>query len=156
MPFHSERHFQERTLPAVDAGLQRSGRGRAAFDVIPQVIAAVGGTDAQLATATNSVRRLLAFYGSTPAYAPVLEVEGRGDLQPQLNALSKRMDVPAMTDLIGDSMVTVLAVRGTPEECACEIVNRFGDVAERVCVYFPGYDLATTQIAALADALHSG
>lgn len=156
MPFHSERHFRERTLPAVDAGLERSGRGRADFDIVPQVIAAVGGTDAELATATTGVRRLLAFYGSTPAYAPVLEVEGRGDLQPQLNALSKRMDLRAMTDLVDDSMVTVLAVRGTPQECAREIVNRFGDVAERVCVYFPGYELATTQIAALADALHSG
>ena len=35
------------------------------------------------------VRGLLAFYGSTPAYRPVLDVEGWGDLQPELNALSK-------------------------------------------------------------------
>lgn len=156
MPFHSARHFRERTLPAVDAGLQRAGRSRHDFDIFPQVIAAMGRTDDELATATTGVRRLLAFYGSTPAYAPVLDVEGRADLQPELNALSKRMDVQAMTDLIDDSMVTVLAVRGTPDQCAGEIVNRFGDVAERVCVYFPGYDVATPHIAALAEALHAG
>ena len=138
MPFHSVRHFRERTLPAVDAGLERAGRTRAQFDIFPQVIAAMGRTPDELAAASTGVRQLLAFYGSTPAYAPVLEVEGRGDLQPELNALSKRMDVNAMTDLVDDSLVTVLAVRGTPEECAREILNRFGDVAERVCVYFPG------------------
>ncbi len=156
MPFHSVRHFRERTLPAVDAGLERAGRSRADFDIFPQVIAAMGGTDDELAAATTGVRQLLAFYGSTPAYAPVLDVEGRGDLQPELNALSKRMDVKAMTDLIDDAMVTVLAVRGTPEECGREILNRFSDVAERVCVYFPGYDVSTSHIAALADALHAG
>ena len=155
MPFHSARHFRERTLPAVEAGLQRAGRSRTDFDIFPQVIAAMGRTDEELAAATTGVRRLLAFYGSTPAYAPVLDVEGRADLQPELNALSKRMDVQAMTDLIEDSLVTVLAVRGTPEQCAREVVNRFGDVAERVCVYFPGYDIATGHIAALAEALHA-
>jgi probable F420-dependent oxidoreductase len=156
MPFHSVRHFRERTLPAIDAGLERAGRSRADLDIFPQVIAAMGRAGEELTAATTGVRRLLAFYGSTPAYAPVLEVEGRSELQPELNALSKRMDVRAMTDLIDDSMVSVLAVRGTPEECAREIVSRFGDVAERVCVYFPGYDVATSHIAELAKALHGG
>jgi probable F420-dependent oxidoreductase len=156
MPFHSVRHFRERTLPAVDAGLARSGRSRADFDIVPQVIAAMGRTEEELAAASRGVRMLLAFYGSTPAYAPVLEIEGRPDLQPELNVLSKRMAVDAMADLIDDQLLTKLAVRGTPEECAREIVARFGDVAERVCVYFPGYPAATDCIAALADALHAG
>ena len=38
-------------------------------------------------------------------------------------------------------------MRGTPEECAAEIQRRFGDVAERVCGYFPGYAAAADQIA---------
>lgn len=156
MPFHSARHFRERTLAAVDAGLARLGRTRADFDIVPQVIAAVGRTDEELAAASTGVRQLLAFYGSTPAYAPVLEVEGRGDLQPQLNVLSKRMAVDEMTGLIDDALVSTLAVRGSPEECAREIVARFGDVATRVCVYFPGYPIATDHIRALADALHAG
>jgi probable F420-dependent oxidoreductase len=154
MPFHSMRHFRERTLPALDAGLGRSGRSRVDFDIVPQVIAAMGRTDDELAAASAGVRQLLAFYGSTPAYAPVLEIEGRPELQPQLNALSKRMAVAEMTDLIDDTLLTTLAVRGTPEECAREIVARFGDVATRVCVYFPGYRPPAEDIRALADALH--
>ena len=38
----------------------------------------------------EATRRLLAFYGSTPAYRPVLDIHGWGDLQPELNTLSKR------------------------------------------------------------------
>jgi hypothetical protein len=50
-------------------------------------------------------------------------------------------------------MLETLAVRGTPEECAAEIRRRFGDVAERVCAYFPGYDVPLDQLGDLATAL---
>ena len=61
-----------------------------------------------------------------------------------------------MVDLIDDDLLTILAVRGTPEECAAEILRRFGDVASRVCVYFPGYDVPDADIRALAAALDAG
>jgi hypothetical protein len=44
-------------------------------------------------------------------------------------------------------------VRGTPEECAAELRRRFGDLADRVCCYFPGYDAVLDDITALAAAL---
>ncbi len=114
MPFHSHRHFLERTLPAVAEGLERSGRRREDFDVYPQAILAMGRTPAEQETAAMAARGLLAFYGSTPAYVPVLEVEGWADVQPQLNALSKVGDIAAMMALITDEMLETLAVRGTP------------------------------------------
>jgi probable F420-dependent oxidoreductase len=154
MPFHSHRHFRERTLPAVEEGLRRSGRDR--IDVHPQAILAMGRSAEQLAAATEGVAMLLAFYGSTPAYRPVLDVEGWGELQPELNALSKRGDVAAMRSLVTEEMVETLAVRGTPEQCATELARRFGDVADRVCAYFPGHDPGADQIASLARALAGG
>lgn len=154
MPFHSERHFRERTLPAVEEGLRRAGRDR--VDVFPQAILAMGRTEEELAAATEGVRLLLAFYGSTPAYRPVLDIEGWGDLQPELNALSKRGDVAAMGSLVTDEMVGTLAVRGTPEQCADDLTRRFGDVADRVCAYFPGHDPGSEQIASLARVLAGG
>jgi probable F420-dependent oxidoreductase len=151
MPFHSHRHFRERTLPAVEEGLRRAGRER--IDVFPQAILAMGRDNEELDAATECARGLLAFYGSTPAYRPVLEVEGWVDVQPELNTLSKQGDVAAMMALVTDEMVETLAVRGTPEQCADELARRFGDVAERVCAYFPGYDPGAEQIAGLARAL---
>jgi len=152
MPFHSHRHLRERTLPAVAEGLARRAED-APFAVLPQAIVAMARTPDRLAAATLGVRGLLAFYGSTPAYRPVLDVEGWGELQPELNALSKAGDVRRMVALVDDAMVDTLAVRGTPEECAAELGRRFGDLADRVCCYFPGYDASLDDIADLAAAL---
>jgi probable F420-dependent oxidoreductase len=153
MPFHSTRHFRERTLPAVEEGLRRAGRDGTDFAIEPQVILAMGDTPEEQAEAAVGVRRLLAFYASTPAYRPVLEVESWADLQPELNVLSKAGDFEAMAGLVDDTMLTTLAVRGTPEECAAEVRRRFGDVAERVCCYFPGSRPSADALSRLVAAL---
>ncbi len=153
MPFHSHRHFRERTLPAVADGLARAGRSASSFTIQPQAIVALGRTASELEAASLGVRGLLAFYGSTPAYLPVLEAEGWADVQPELNRLSKTGDVASMLALVTDDMLATLAVAGTPEDCAAEIGRRFGDVADRVCCYFPGYDPPLEQVADLAAAL---
>ncbi|WP_280299500.1 MULTISPECIES: TIGR03617 family F420-dependent LLM class oxidoreductase [Mycobacteriales] len=153
MPFNSARHFAERTMPAIEDGLARAGRDASDLAIYPQVIVAMGRTPGELEAAAVGARRLLAFYGSTPSYRPVLDVEGWGELQPVLNTLSKRGEVGAMTELIDHGMLRTLAVYGTPEECAAEIVARFGAVAERVCCYFPGYAVADAHIRDLVTAL---
>ncbi|MDT0203217.1 TIGR03617 family F420-dependent LLM class oxidoreductase [Nocardioides sp. AE5] len=155
MPFNSARHFEERTLPAVREGLARAAREEGDFQVIPQIIAGVGTTEAELGPARDGVRRLLAFYGSTPAYLPVLDAEGRADLQPELNRLSKVGGVDGMAALVDDEMVAAMAVVGTPEECAAKIVERFGHVAQKVCVYFPGQQITADNLSRLAKALHA-
>ncbi len=151
MPFHSHRHVQERTLPAVEEGLRRAGRDR--INIFPQAILAMGRTEEEKRAATEGVRFLLAFYGSTPAYRPVLEVEGWAEVHSELNALSKRGDLAAMGALVTEEMVETLAVRGTPEQCAAELRRRFGDIAGRVCAYFPGHRPSGEDIRALADGL---
>ncbi len=153
MPFHSHTHLRERTLPAIEEGLSRRAEDAGPFAVYPQAICALGRTEAELTAATTGVRGLLAFYASTPAYRPVLDVEGWGEIQPELNALSKTGDVAEMMGLITEEMVETLAVRGTPEECAAELRRRFGDVADRVCAYFPGHDPGLDLVRGLATAL---
>lgn len=152
MPFHSHRHLRERTLPALTA----AGPLRPGFVVRPQAIVAMGGTPEEQDAADLGVRGLLAFYASTPAYRPVLDVEGWGELQPRLNALSKTGDVAAMVELVTPAMLETLAVRGTPSECAAELRRRFGDVAETACVYFPGYRPRPELVAELVAAAHGG
>ncbi len=153
MPFHSHRHLRERTLPAVAAGLAEAGRRESEVEIVPQCILAMGRTPEEQATADLAVRGLLAFYGSTPAYRPVLEVEGWAEVQPQLNHLSKQGDIAGMMALVPDVWLETLAVRGTPEECAAEITRRFGDIAGRACGYFPGYQPDLEQISDLVAAL---
>ncbi|MVU79558.1 TIGR03617 family F420-dependent LLM class oxidoreductase [Nocardia sp. ET3-3] len=152
MPFNTERHFRERTLAAVDKGLAGSERP---FEIIVEAIVAMGDSEERVAGARLAVRNLLAFYGSTPAYRPVLEVEGWADLQPELNSLSKQGRWRDMAGLIDDSMVDALTVSGSPADCARRIRTRFGDSVSRVCCYFPGYQVADAEIAGLVAALHS-
>jgi probable F420-dependent oxidoreductase len=151
MPFVSPRYLRTCTLPAVAEGL--AAAGRTAVPLYPQAILAMGADDAAIEAATTGVRALLAFYGSTPAYRPVLDAEGCGDLQPELNALSKRGDVAAMMALVDDALLGTIAVRGTPAACAAELRRRFGDVADRVCVYFPGTAVPPEQLAELVSGL---
>jgi probable F420-dependent oxidoreductase len=154
MPFNSARHLGERTIPAITEGLRRAGRVSGDLRVNAQAMVAVCRTDAELANAIDAVGRLIAFYGSTPAYVPVLEVEGWADLQPKLNELSKRGAFGEMRALITDPMVHTIGIVGTPEQCAAEIARRFGAVADEVCCYFPGYTPRSEDIADLITALH--
>ncbi|MCW2798469.1 TIGR03617 family F420-dependent LLM class oxidoreductase [Nocardioides sp.] len=152
MPFNSERHFAERTLPAIEKGLALRESDPSDFRVYPQSIIAMGRDDAELDRAVIGTRRLLAFYGSTPAYRPVLDVEGRAELQGELHILAAQQQFAGMGDLIDDELLLRLAVVGTPEECAEQLNKRFGNVTDRVCCYFPGYDPPLDQIRALVTA----
>jgi probable F420-dependent oxidoreductase len=153
MPFNSGRHFRERTLPAIERGLAAGERQRDDLEIVVEAIMAVGETDEQVEAAGKGVRGLLSFYGSTPSYKPVLDVEGWGELQPELNAMSKRGEWAAMPGLITDQMVDTIAVRGRPAEAAAELVRRFGGHADRVCLYFPGYEMSDERLGRLVDEI---
>ena len=137
MPFNTARHFASRSVPAIDEGLVRGGRDRSTLVVTGQVIVCCGRTEEEMETARTAGRWLLSFYASTPAYRSVLESEGWGDLQPELNRLSKSGRWDAMPSLIDDHMLATLAAVGSPKEVAREIANRFGGQVDRVAFYTP-------------------
>ena len=137
MPFNTGRHFRERTRPAIDEGLARAGRPRSELTVTGEVIVCCGRDEAELEAARVAGRWLLSFYASTPAYRPVLEVEGWGDLQPELNTLSKSGRWEEMPGMIDDVMLTTLAAVGSPKEVAAEVGARFDGLVDRVGFYTP-------------------
>ena len=152
MPFNSRRHMTERSVPAIERGLAIGGRTRDDIEITVEVIVGAGRTDEELERALG-VRWLLAFYGSTPSYRPVLDVHGWGELQPELNRLSKQGEWTTMATLIDDDVLRALAVHGTPDACAAEIVDRYGEWADRVCLYFPGYEAGDELIAEVVSAV---
>lgn len=151
MPFGSRRFLTEVTMPNVDAGLAAAGRRREDLAVVPEVIV----SDAESDPGHASARRLLAFYGSTPAYRPVLEVHGWGDLQPELNALSKQGRWAEMGGLIDDDVLHTIAACGTPADIAAHIRDRTAGVADRVCLYQPG-PIPVDTVCQIVDALSVG
>ena len=137
------------------AGLENSGRRLDQFQVIAQAMVAVGRTEEELNVAIDRVAFLISFYGSTPAYRPVLEVEGWEDLQPELNTLSKQGRYADMRALVTEPMVRRYGVVGTPEECADQVRERYGEYASDVCCYFPGYTPDSAELTDLVTALHA-
>ena len=152
MPFNTPGHFQQRTVPAIREGLARSGRKRSELTVTGEVIVCCGRTEEEMEAARSAGRWLLSFYASTPAYRPVLEVEGWEDLQPELNTLSKSGRWDEMPALIDDAMLTALAAVGSPAQVAADIVARFDGEVDRVGFYTP-YLMADETLGAMVEAL---
>lgn len=126
-PFASRRSLSELVLPNLG-----DARDREAFQVVVVVMLATGTEGADLDEAIATVRGQIAFYGSTPAYAPVLELHGWGDLHTRLNTLSKQGRWADMTELVPDELVETVAVVGRRDEVAPLIAEKVGGLADVV------------------------
>lgn len=153
-PFHSAEHLQAETLPALGDGAAAVGRPRDAIDVAVINIVSMATTDAELADGRSKAAAQLAFYGSTPAYAGVLDHHGYDGLQPRLNAMSKQGQWREMRDLIDDDLIDLLTVSGTPAECGAELARR-NHFAQRCLPMFYGGTQTPEAMAELAAAYTS-
>jgi probable F420-dependent oxidoreductase len=135
--FTTERYLREVTLPAVKRGLARAGKSRQAFQVSYPGFVVTGTDEDEREEAARAVKRQIAFYGSTPAYRPVLDLHGWGDLQAELNSLSKQGEWTAMGDLIDDEVLGTFAVVGDPPDIPRLVRERFGDAVDRFSFYAP-------------------
>ena len=146
--FTTERYLRERTIPALLAA-----RGNLhGFTISLPVLVALGTDDKARAQAETAVRAQIAFYGSTPAYRPVLDLHGWGDLHDKLNLLSRRQEWAAMGDLIPDEVLSAFAVSGSPAQVATALQQRFGDIITRISLYLP-HPADRAEVAAVTAAL---
>jgi probable F420-dependent oxidoreductase len=136
-PFHTAKSWREGTLPALEAGLARAGKTREQLDICYQLMVVSGHDDEQCERAAQMVRQQIAFYGSTPAYRVALEAHGWGELQGELNALSKQGRWVEMGALITEEILEAFAVVGPMNEIAGRIRARVGDTADRITFGVP-------------------
>lgn len=147
--FTTERYLREVTLPALRRGRERSGLSMDGFEVSGAPFVATGRTEEELAAARDAVRGQIAFYASTPAYRPVLELHGWTDLGDQLHTLSLQNRWQEMGALIDDDVLDAFAVVGEPESVGAELVRRYGDLMTRAGLYTP-YELDPQVAVAIA------
>jgi probable F420-dependent oxidoreductase len=138
-PFSTAHYLGTTTIPALERGLARSGRTResAHFETTFPVMIITGDTTEELDTARFAVTSQLAFYGSTPAYRPVLDAAGWGELQPELQARSRRGEWAEMAALMPAELVDQFTVSGRPEEIAARVTERYGGLVDRVAFNAP-------------------
>ncbi len=135
--FTTERYLREVTLPALERGWARAGRTRDGFELSGPMFVVTGTDEDQLERAKQATKQQIAFYGSTPAYRPVLDLHGWGDLQDELNRLSKQGEWVKMADAIDDELLATFAVVAEPEEVPERLRERYGDVLDRLSFYAP-------------------
>ncbi len=136
-PFNSMCFLENNAMPAVLRGLEKSGRQRTDFILQINAIVITGETEEAISAATESVKGLLGFYASTPAYRPPMEAVGYEDLQPELNALSKQGKWDALGSYIDDDFLEHFTTRGAPSEIAAKLKDKYGQYADRLAIYAP-------------------
>jgi len=135
--FTTERYLREVTLPALEEGRRKAGKTMEGFEITGPSFVVTGATEEDLEKAKQGTKQQIAFYGSTPAYRPVLDLHGWGALQDELNALSKQGKWVEMGELIDDEILGTFAVVGEPEDVAPELLKRYGDCIDRISFYTP-------------------
>ncbi|RBY81666.1 LLM class F420-dependent oxidoreductase [Geodermatophilus sp. TF02-6] len=136
--FTTPRYLRERTLPALAEGLAAAGRSREQVTVSLPGFVVTGTTEAERAESAAAARAAIAFYGSTPAYRPVLELHGWEALADELHALSvgRREDRwTAMRELVDDEVLAAFAVVADPADVGREVRTRLTALVDRFSVY---------------------
>ena len=130
-PFTTEKYLRETTVPALERGFAKAGKQRSGFEVSYPCFVVTGRDERELARAGVATKQQIAFYGSTPAYRPVLDSIGVGELQTELNVMSKQGRWAEMGSLITDDMLDAFGIVGPPEEIAGRLLARYGDIVDR-------------------------
>jgi len=138
----TEKYLRETTLPALERGFAKSGRKREDFEIAYPAFVVTGATEEAMKEASVATRRQVAFYGSTPAYKPVLDSIGAGDLQGELNTMSKQGRWEEMGTLITDDILSQFAVVAEPDDLADRILARYGDIVDRTSAAYGGIPAA--------------
>lgn len=134
-PFTTPEYLRLVTFPALDKGFSISGRSRDQFEISMQPLIATGHSAKELEAEKLSVKQQLAFYASTPAYRQVLDSVGLGNLQEQLNVLSKQGKWVEMGELFKDDYLSHFAVIAKPQDLATQLHSRIRDFADRTSIY---------------------
>lgn len=151
-PFTTERYLREVTLPALERGAATGGRARDTVEMSLPAFIVTGRDEEAMAGAAEAVRAQIAFYASTPAYRGVLELHGWGELQTELNALSKQGEWRKMGEAIDEEILRTFAVVAEPGNVARGLLDRYDDLVDRVSFYTP-YAVDEEDTAALVASL---
>ena len=134
-PFTTPAYMEDEALPTLHAGIDAAGRERSDVQVSIPVFVVTGETEEEVARRDATIRQQIGFYGSTPAYAKVLEHHGWGDVHTELNSLTKQNRWGELASVIDDDILHTFAVVAEPDDVPAEIDRRYGHLADRISVY---------------------
>ncbi len=134
-PLISRSYLENVMVPQLTAA--RSGRVDQPFATATMAMVATGHTEEALAAAVAGTRKQIGFYASTPAYRPVLDHHGWGDLHEEANRFSKTGRWAELADLIDDEVLHTFAVVGEVATAGAALRERFAGLVDRVTLSMP-------------------
>jgi len=135
--FTTAEYMKDVSLPALEKGVDKAGRQMSDVEVSLPAMIVTGATEEEMTAAADGVRKQIAFYGSTPAYKGVLDHHGWGDIQPELNRMSKEGKWDEMATMIDDTMLDTIGCVAPVDEIADKLVDRYGSLVDRLTFYAP-------------------
>ena len=135
-PFSTKAYIESVTLPAIERGLAKAGKTRDQFELTYGNFVVTGTNEERFEASKRATRERIAFYGSTPAYKGVFDSIGVGELQGELNAMSKQGRWKEMGTLIDDDILDAFAVVGEPKDIASQMLGRYGSFVDRTSATF--------------------
>lgn len=134
-PVHTVSYLNEVMFPSINKGLRRSGRQRSDLSVMCMIFVIAGDAEARR-PAEEFVRSYIAFQGATRTYHGIFDHHGWSDVPSKLHELLATGNTGAMSGLITDEMVDLFAIRAeNDDEVAERILDRYGGVADRICIF---------------------
>lgn len=143
--FATRKYLEEAVRPMLRAELTAAGKEFSAFEITGGGFIATGPNAAAVHEATEKVRYRVAFYGSTPAYRPVFDIHGIGDLGVRLNEKVREGKWAEMSKLVSDDVLELFVARAPYDGIAEAIHQRFGGVVDTVTLEFLPTDSAATR-----------
>jgi probable F420-dependent oxidoreductase len=131
-PFCTPKYLSETVLPELKKGMERGGRSRETFEITGGGFIATGPNDAKVHEIREWIRYRVGFYGSTPAYYPVLEAHDLKDLGLKLNRMTKDGKWDKLQDVISDDVLELFAISGRHDEIKSVIEKRLGSMTDTV------------------------
>ncbi len=135
--FCTRRYLEEVCAPAIQKGLEKSGRPRAKFEIWGGGFIATGKDSDEVRKAVEETRYRIAFYGSTRTYSGVLALHGWDDVAAELHRLSKQGKWEDMAEVVTDEVVEAFTAIAPYAELAKRVGERFGGLSDRIALGFP-------------------
>ncbi len=130
--FATRAYIENTIMPQLGNGLAKAGRPRTRFEVAGGGFLATGPDDAAVAQRFEWVRARVAFYGSTPAYWPVLEAHGLGDLGRELNQMTREGKLTEMAARVSDDVVHLFAAVGRHDQIVAALAARYAGLVDTI------------------------
>jgi len=134
-PLGEPGYLTRHVLPSIAEGAAKAGRSPSDIAVIVPVMTIVGDSDEERANERELVRASLAFYGSTPNYAFILDQAGFEGTTARIREKQKAGDFAGMAAQITDEHIAAFATESTWDGLTDALAEKYAGTATRLVLY---------------------